>query len=298
MMSDTPKDPTWILASDGNWYPPEEISASGWEQRDDGKWYEAEGDPSPPTANSVDEDSATQDAVVDEDSATQDAVVVESGYVPAVTTAVDGASPERSRSGVVAFAGRLGWPFLVATTAALVLLVVLVVTLASSESTKSDLQAEVDDLTAARDDALARVEAAEQTAEERVAAAQERADRTIDEAQDELDERSRRLDDREAAIEDLEAELESQAAYLDELIGHAEASQFSDGIYLVGSDIQPGRYRNQGGGFCYWARLSGVTGDFNDIIANSNVSGPTVVDISSTDVAFESDGCGTWTKIG
>ncbi|MGH8905565.1 MAG: hypothetical protein ACRD0K_03390 [Egibacteraceae bacterium] len=38
------------------------------------------------------------------------------------------------------------------------------------------------------------------------------------------------------------------------------------GTYLVGTDIQPGVYRNPEG--CHWARLFGVSGELSDIIAN------------------------------
>ncbi len=68
-----------------------------------------------------------------------------------------------------------------------------------------------------------------------------------------------------------------------------------NGINIVGTDIQPGTYRSDGEN-CYWARLSGTNGTFDDIIANSN--GPTVVTISSSDVAFESRYCAPWTQVG
>jgi hypothetical protein len=70
-----------------------------------------------------------------------------------------------------------------------------------------------------------------------------------------------------------------------------------DGIWLVGSDIQPGTYRNENGGQCYWARLSGTSGTFGDIIANGNSSGQVVVTISPSDKAFETQRCGTWVKV-
>lgn len=66
------------------------------------------------------------------------------------------------------------------------------------------------------------------------------------------------------------------------------------GTYLVGADIQSGTYRNAGG--CYWARLSGVSGEFDDIISNGGVGGgPTVVEIAATDHAFETR-CGGWAR--
>ena len=76
---------------------------------------------------------------------------------------------------------------------------------------------------------------------------------------------------------------------------------FGQGTWRVGSDIEPGLYRTlvEGEGFldsCYWARLSGLTGDFDDIIANDNATGAVYVEILPTDLAFES-GCGPWTKV-
>ena len=71
---------------------------------------------------------------------------------------------------------------------------------------------------------------------------------------------------------------------------------FGDGIYIVGTDIEPGTYRNEGVDYCYYARLSNFTGS-DSILANDNVDGQAVVTIATTDVGFQSDGCGVWTKI-
>lgn len=79
----------------------------------------------------------------------------------------------------------------------------------------------------------------------------------------------------------------------------ASAAGFADGTWLVGRDIQPGTYQAQppAGSGCYWERLSGLSGTLDDIIANDfGSSGQVVVTILATDVAFNSNGCGTWTK--
>jgi hypothetical protein len=73
-------------------------------------------------------------------------------------------------------------------------------------------------------------------------------------------------------------------------------TSFDDGIWLVGEDIAAGTYRAEGDG-CYWARLSGVSGELDDVIANGNPSGPAIVRIAKSDHAFESQRCGTWEKI-
>lgn len=73
----------------------------------------------------------------------------------------------------------------------------------------------------------------------------------------------------------------------------------SDGMNIVGSDIQPGVYRASGSTLgCYWARLSGFTGAGSDIIANDFSSdGQVVVEILPTDKAFKTTGCGSWEKV-
>jgi len=73
------------------------------------------------------------------------------------------------------------------------------------------------------------------------------------------------------------------------------------GTWLVGADIQPGTYETTTTSTdilrsCYWARLSGTSGDFHEILANGNVNGHGIVTIKPTDVAFETR-C-IWTKKG
>jgi hypothetical protein len=75
-----------------------------------------------------------------------------------------------------------------------------------------------------------------------------------------------------------------------------------DGTYVVGKDIKPGTYRTEGPEDtaipnCYWARLSGTSGEFNEIIANGNTA-PTTVTISASDNAFQTTGCKTWKRTG
>ncbi len=73
---------------------------------------------------------------------------------------------------------------------------------------------------------------------------------------------------------------------------------FPDGMYIIGTDIEPGTYRSSGATGCYFARLAGFSGGFGDIIANENTDAPAVVEIAPTDAGFQSNRCGTWTKIG
>ncbi len=76
----------------------------------------------------------------------------------------------------------------------------------------------------------------------------------------------------------------------------AENTFPGNGTYLVGEDIKPGTYRSSGSGDCYWARLSSTDGELGSIITNSFGSGAQVVTIRSGDVAFETSGCGEWTR--
>jgi hypothetical protein len=74
-------------------------------------------------------------------------------------------------------------------------------------------------------------------------------------------------------------------------------TSFGAGAYIIGTDIEPGTYRNSGGPNCYYERLSGFNGGMNSIITNGNTSNPTIVTIAPTDTGFQSDSCGTWTKL-
>lgn len=75
------------------------------------------------------------------------------------------------------------------------------------------------------------------------------------------------------------------------------ATSFNDGVYIVGTDIEAGTYKNSGNNSCYYARLSGFTGELDVIISNDNADAIATVSIASTDAGFESSGCGTWSKI-
>jgi hypothetical protein len=84
----------------------------------------------------------------------------------------------------------------------------------------------------------------------------------------------------------------------------AAPAGIGDGTYVVGTDIKAGLYKTAGpadtGGFanCYWERDRDLSGGMGSIIANDNTSGPTTVQISSSDKAFKTSGCATWVKVG
>jgi len=71
---------------------------------------------------------------------------------------------------------------------------------------------------------------------------------------------------------------------------------FGDGVWLVGRDIIPGGYQSQHGDNCWWERRSCLDGTADCVIAYdfANFVGQSVVEIRETDLAFYSEGCGTW----
>lgn len=111
--------------------------------------------------------------------------------------------------------------------------------------------------------------------------------RTWESRDDSLSNWADELDDREASVaarEDAVTTVEEQIA----------ANTFKgDGVYVVGVDIEPGRYRSDGGSSCYWARL---TADGTDIIDNYLGDGQAVVTVQATDGLLEVSGCAPFTK--
>lgn len=69
------------------------------------------------------------------------------------------------------------------------------------------------------------------------------------------------------------------------------------GMYLVGSDIQPGTYKGQAGSdTCYWERLRNVSGGLNSIIANDNATGQFYIQVRPTDFALKTTCDLEWVK--
>ena len=73
----------------------------------------------------------------------------------------------------------------------------------------------------------------------------------------------------------------------------APKKSLDPGMYQVGTDIQPGIYAGLAGtdvfDSCYWARLSGASGDFSELITNENAIGQFYVEIQSSDKYFKVD---------
>lgn len=64
-----------------------------------------------------------------------------------------------------------------------------------------------------------------------------------------------------------------------------------EGTHLIGIDIEPGIYVGLAGddilSSCYWERLNGLSGEFDDLIANDNSEGLYYVEILPSDKAFK-----------
>ena len=76
-------------------------------------------------------------------------------------------------------------------------------------------------------------------------------------------------------------------------------SAIQPGMWLVGSQVQPGTYRATATSGCYWERLRNFSNTIGGVVANDFVSSDGVqrVTIRSGDVGFDSDeDCGVWTR--
>ena len=131
----------------------------------------------------------------------------------------------------------------------------------------------------------------------RAAAAEQRASSLQDQVsrqQSTIAEQQRQLAREKAKVEQLQRTPPTQPTAPTSPVAANAATSFGDGLYQVGVAIQPGQYRTDGTGTCYWAKLS--TGDTNKVIVNSYSGGAQSVTIDSP--YFESEACGTWTKVG
>lgn len=72
---------------------------------------------------------------------------------------------------------------------------------------------------------------------------------------------------------------------------------FGDGIWAVGSDIQPGTYLTTGSDRCTWRRISGFSGESSEILAIENPDQRAIVEILESDTGFSSGNCGDWIPI-
>lgn len=124
----------------------------------------------------------------------------------------------------------------------------------------------------------------------------------VAEAEDRRDEVNADVDRGQAQVRRLEKAARSQQAKLRRLQEQVDGAKQvveantipGTGRFVVGEDIEPGIYRAEAKPGCYWARLGSL--DNSDINENENADGPVVVEILSSDGAFEAQDCADFTK--
>jgi hypothetical protein len=102
---------------------------------------------------------------------------------------------------------------------------------------------------------------------------------------------------REAAVADAEAAVAEREAAVTVTEQQIDASRLEPGIYIVGTDIEPGQYRtlNDVSGLCYFAQKDGESILWNDI---SDVGRPVATVQNAPGTTFEIDReCGPVQKI-
>lgn len=81
------------------------------------------------------------------------------------------------------------------------------------------------------------------------------------------------------------------------------AGQIGEGVWFVGSDVQPGTYRSTGsvdGRHCLWSRHDTAAGGPMDgiIASDGSFDGQMVVTIEATDVLFRTNDCAPFAPVG
>jgi len=107
-----------------------------------------------------------------------------------------------------------------------------------------------------------------------------------------------RLKDAQSALDVRTAQVSAREAAVRRAEGQLDADQFSgDGIYAVGTDIQPGTYFSAApqSGNCYYAALRSPSTDLGSIITNNNSAGPTILSVSPGQY-LEVSGCDPFVK--
>jgi hypothetical protein len=140
-----------------------------------------------------------------------------------------------------------------------------------------------------------------------------RLDRSMDAKDDDIAEQRDQIRDLrvekgklEAAASDVKKQKlaadtrDAELATRESAVGAAEAakkaSQFSDGVHIVGTTVSSGTYSIASSDSCYYVWRTG-TGSDSEIVDNNIVSGPATVTLRDGEV-FETNRCGTWDKVG
>lgn len=115
----------------------------------------------------------------------------------------------------------------------------------------------------------------------------------VEERKAKLVARSKTLDAKAAALAERTSAVAARERAVSGEEARIEASTFSDGSYLVGTDIPAGSYVADGGNGagCYWARMNGSN---TDILDNHLSSGGQVRATIYDGEIFETRACGEW----
>lgn len=116
-------------------------------------------------------------------------------------------------------------------------------------------------------------------------------------AQGALMEMQAEVDSRESELETRAADLDAREAAVTAIEARIRDTTIREGVWLVGTDIEPGTYRTSAeasSGYCYWAIEDGS--NFSHIVDNDIVTGgrPTVTLQSGQQ--FTTHDCGSWLK--
>jgi hypothetical protein len=79
----------------------------------------------------------------------------------------------------------------------------------------------------------------------------------------------------------------------------APTEPFGPGTWLVPDEIAPGKWRNSDvSEGCSWTKLGSLSGEPSTVIASGIAESIGTMEITGSEQAFDSRGCGTWTRIG
>lgn len=148
--------------------------------------------------------------------------------------------------------------------------------LAVASTSAEELQADVQQLEG-------RVERSKEQAAQAEVEARAKVEADFAETQAAMDSRAFELDQRSAGLDAREAEI----AQTEQRI---EQNSFGNGVWEVGVDVQPGKYKTAGSSSCYWEK----TDRSGEIIDNDALDGPSTVVIEASVFTFTSQRCGTW----
>lgn len=112
----------------------------------------------------------------------------------------------------------------------------------------------------------------------------------------EIENREAALDTREEALDELRVELDDREAAITETEEQVAANTITDGVWVVGTDIEPGTYRAVDvSSDCYWGIYETGTNQ-SEIIDNGIPGGGNPQVTLSEGHDFESSRCGEWTR--